>query len=70
MSVVVEAGEVEAVEVEVQGDAEVVAGDIEPDIVAVVPQVENPVAAIFPQVNGVRSCSEGGRPPVTEADRF
>ena len=25
--------------------------------------------AVSPQVNGVRSCSEGGRPPVTEAAR-
>ncbi len=66
-----EGGEVEVVEVEVQGDAEVVAGDIEPDIVAGVPHVENiPVVAIFPQVNGVRSCSEGVRPLVTEATRF
>ncbi len=70
MSVVVEAGDVEVVEVEVQVDAEVVAGDIEPDIVAGVPHVENPVVAIFPQVNGVRSCSEGRRPLATEAATF
>ena len=50
-------------------DAEGVACVIEPTIVAVVPQVENPVAEIFPQVNVVRSCSEGGRQPVTEAAR-